>query len=161
MGRRYTITFTGVAISAQQDLWSLKALDDQPITIISGEIFNVGINADVGDAKEQTWGIIFVRGNTTIGSGGSNPTARATEGSNSLAFGPTTNVRVNDTTKISGGTALTLYSSGFNTRVGWYYKPIPEERFVINEGNGFFAIQLNTTPSEAITMSGTLQVDEG
>ncbi len=156
----YSIVFSGVAVSAQQDFFSIKPATDRPIKLHSCYIMNAGIAADAGDAKEQDWGVVIVRGNTTIGSGGTNPTAQPTAAVGDSAFGPTTNVRVNDTTKVSGGTGNTLHSDGFNTRVGWQYRPTPEERIGCSATNGFIAIQLSTTPSEAITMNGVLYVEE-
>ena len=159
MSRIYSISFALVAVSAQQDFFSVKALDDRPIVIHEVRINNAGITADAGDAKEQLWGVEICRGNTTIGSGGTNPTAQPFNSADS-AFGPTTNVRVNDTTKVSAGTRALLLADGFNTRAGWIYLPTPEDRIRTAEGDGFLAVQLTTTPSEAITMSGTMIVEE-
>lgn len=159
MGRRYTIAFSNASLAAQQDLFSFKPATDKPVAIVSIHVDNDDIAANAGDAKEQLWGWGIVRGNTTIGSGGSNPTARPVIVSDA-AFGPTTNVRVNDTTKVSGGTGVTVWKDGFNTRLGLHYVPLPEERIVTTATDGFCAVQLLTTPSAAIKMSGTLTVEE-
>ena len=158
-GRMYTISFAAVSVTAQQDLFSFKALDDRPVTIHACYISNVGIAADAGDAQEELLRVIIIRGNTTIGSGGSNPTARPLAVLDT-AFGPTTNVRTNDTTIISGGTGVILHDDGFNNRVGWVFIPTPEMRIRSNEGDGFVAIQLKSTPTDAILLSGTLYVEE-
>lgn len=159
MGRRYSIVFSGVDVSAQQDFFSIKPLTDKPIKLHSCYITPVGVAADVGDAQEEMLAVLIVRNNTTIGSGGTNPTANPLPGT-AQAFGPTTNVRVNDTTKVSGGTGLTLHSDGFNNRIGWQYRPTPEERIECTATNGFIAIQLASTPTDAIKMNGTLIVEE-
>src|ERR1700693_5721733 len=98
MGRMYTISFSNVSIAAQQDFFSVKPATDKPILIHACFIANVDIAASAGDAKEQDWGVEIARGNATIGSGGTNPTAQKAN-ADDAAFGPTTNVRVNDTTK--------------------------------------------------------------
>ena len=159
MSRMYSVIFSAVSVTAQQDLFSIKPATDKPILLHSCYISNVGIAADAGDAQEELLAIIIVRNNTTIGSGGSNPVARMIKGQTDTAFGPTTNVRANDTTKVSGGTGLTLHSDGFNNRVGWQYRPTPEERIGCSAGDGFIAIQLASRPTDAILLSGTLYVE--
>ena len=159
MGRIYSIVFSAVSVAAQQDFFSLKPATDKPIKIYACYISNVGIGADAGDAQEEFLSVLIVRGNTTIGSGGTNPTAGLLSATGQ-AFGPTTNVRVNDTTKVSGGTGLVMHSGGFNTRVGWEYRPAPEERIECSAANGFIAVQLASTPTDAILLSGTLVVEE-
>jgi hypothetical protein len=159
MGRMYSISFSQVSIAAQQDLFSIKPNSDKPIILHSCYISNVDIAASSGDSKEQDWEVKIVRGNTTVGSGGTNPTARPLNAADTT-FGPTTNVRVNDTTKVSGGTGIIIHDDGFNTRSGWAYRPTPEERIQCTATDGFIAIQLATTPSAAIKISGTLIVEE-
>lgn len=158
-GRRYTISFSNVAVAAQQDLFSFKPATDKPVDIVSCYLSNTGIVADSGDAKEALLEVKIVRGNTTIGSGGSNPTAKPV-GKANTAFGPTTNVRVNDTVKVSGGTGDVMHDDGFNHRVGWQYRPLDEERITCTATDGFIAVQLASTPNEAFNLSGTLTVEE-
>jgi len=159
MGRVYTIAFSGVSIAAQQDFFSIKPATDKPIKIHSCVISNVGIAADAGDAQEELLRVVIIRGNTTIGSGGSNPIAKPVNKADT-AFGPTTNVRTNDTTKVSGGTGDILYDDGLNVRVGWQYLPIPEDRLSCSGTDGFIAVQLLSTPDDGVLMSGTLTVEE-
>lgn len=159
MGRMYAISFSAVSVAAQQDFFSIKPATDKPIKLHSCYISNVGVAADAGDAQEELLAVIIVRDNTTIGSGGTNPAAALLAGTGQ-GFGPTTNVRVNDTVKVSGGTGVVKHSDGFNSRVGWQYRPTPEERIECTATNGFIAIQLASTPTDAILMSGTLIVEE-
>ena len=156
MSRMYSIEFADVAVTAAQDLFSFKPLDDRPV-IIHAIFFSQ--TDDVGDAAEEMLLIKIVRGNTTIGSGGSNPTARPLD-TTDAAFGPTTNVRANDTTEVSGGTGLDIHSEAFNIRTGWAYIPTPEMRIRVDEGDGFCAIQLIDVPTDSLTMSGTMYVEE-
>ena len=80
--------------------------------------------------------------------------------STDAAFGPTTNVRVNDTTETSSGTPLDMHSEAFNIRTGWAYIPTPEMRIRTDEGDGFLAVALIDVPSDSLTMSGTMYVEE-
>lgn len=159
MSTIFTVSFSLVAVSAQQDFFSWKALDDAPLRLLKCILRNTGIAADAGDAKEQMWGVEICRGNTTVGSGGSNPTGKKARSKVTTTI-PTTNLRANDTTKISGGTRDLLHADGFNNRVGWEYAPTPEEYLYFDEGDGFGAIQLMTTPSEAVTISGVLYLEQ-
>lgn len=155
----YTISFSNISIAAQQDFFSFQPAANKPVVIHEVRISNVAIAAQSGDAHEEMLGIEICRGNTTIGSGGTNPTAQPIRTS-AAAFGPTTNVRANDTTKVTGGTRTLLVADGFNSRTGWLYQPVPEDRIVSMNGDNFVAVQLVTTPSATIAMSGTLVVEE-
>lgn len=159
MGSKFTIAFSAVSVIAQQDFFSWKALTEAPLRLIGCVISNVGIAADAGDAQEELLGIELCRGNTTIGSGGTNPTGRKLRSKDSTTI-PTTDLRVNDTTKISGGTRLLLMADGFNVRTGWQFHPTPEEWFEFDNSDGYGAIQLTSTPTDAILFSGTAWLEQ-
>lgn len=156
----FTISFSVVAVAAQQDFFSFSPLDDAPITIVACILKNVGIAADAGDAKEQLWGVEICRGNTSIGSGGSNPTGVKLNTLDTTTI-PTTNLRANDTTKISAGTRTLCHADGFNHRVGWEYIPTPDMQWTFRQSDNFIAVQLMTTPSESVNISGTLYLRQG
>lgn len=149
--------FEGVGVTAVQDLFSLAS----PTSGI-GRLLSVFISqeSDVGDAAEEILAVKIITGNTTVGSGGTAPTAIP----RSLGNTPTATVRANDTTEVSVGTAVIKHSDTFNIRVGWQYIPTPEERIVWNEliagTTTFLAVQLITTPNDSITMTGTITWDE-
>lgn len=155
----FTIAFSAVSVAAQQDFGSWKALADAPLILKKAIISNVGIAADAGDAQEELLGIEIVRGNTTIGSGGANPTGQKARSKDSATI-PTTNLRVNDTTKVSAGTRSLLMADGFNVRVPWIYVPTPDEWFTFDNGDGFGALQLVSTPTDAILISGTIWLEQ-
>lgn len=159
MGTVFTISFTEVSIAAEQDIFSWRALDDAPLRLLKIVLANAGVVADAGDAKEQMWPLEICRGNTTIGSGGSNPTGRPLRSKDTTTL-PTTNLRANDTTKVSAGTRVLLHADAFNTRVGWLYVPPPELIWTFDEGDGFGALQLVAVPNEAIVMSGTCYLEQ-
>lgn len=159
MSRMYSISFSNVSVSAAQDFFSVKPATDKPIVVHAIFLSNVGGTADAGDAQEELLGVEIGQGNTTIGSGGTNPTARPLN-SVDTAFGPTTNVRVNDTTKVTTGTRLLLHADGFNIRTGWQYIPTPEMRIRHSAADNFLAVQLLAAPADAVSMSGTMIVEE-
>ena len=156
MSRMYSIEFADVAVTLAQDLFAFKPLDDRPVILHA--IF-LSQTDDVGDSAEEMLLVKIIRGAATIGSGGSNPTARPLD-STDAAFGPTTNVRVNDTTETSAGSPLDMHSEAFNIRTGWAYIPTPEMRIRTDEGDGFLAVALIDVPSDSLTMSGTMYVEE-
>ena len=149
--------FESVAVTLAQDLFSLQS----PTSGI-GRLLSIVIaqESDVGDSAEEILVVRIVTGNTTVGSGGSAPTAVP----RSLAATPTATVRANDTTEVSVGTQAIKHSDAFNIRVGWQYIPIPEERIVWNEliagTTTFLAVQLITVPSDSLTMTGTITWEE-
>ena len=152
--------FEAVAVSVVQDIFSLGS----PTSGI-GVLHSISVsqNTDVGDSAEEILIVRIVTGNTTVGSGGTAPTAVPRE----LGNTPTVTVRANDTTEVSVGTAAIHHSDAFNIRVGWQYIPTPEERIIWNEliagTTTFLAVQLITAPTvgnSSIDMSATATWDE-
>ncbi len=154
MSQVYTATFSDVAVSVAQDLFSLLVGDDRPITILSCIISQ---NSDVGDAAAEGLSIKIVRGLNTVGSGGSAPTPILHDGKGVAAD---TTVRANDTTEASAGTPVDLHSEVWNIRMPWVYLPVPEARFRIDQTDDIVAVQLITVPADPITASGTITWEE-
>jgi len=154
-GRIYTVNFAAVAVAAAQDLFSLDAAAEKPIEIVGLMLTQVG-NSDVGDAQEELLRFAFIRGNTTVGSGGTAPTPRPVKASDPAA-GFT--ARVNDTTVATVGTAITTHEDAFNVRAGYLnWWPLGTE----TDTNGalLLVVRLVTAPADSITLSGTLYVRE-
>jgi len=154
-GRIYTVNFAAVAVAAAQDLFSLKAAAEKPIEIIGLELTQVG-NSDIGDAQEELLRFAFLRGHTTVGSGGSAPTPRPVK-ANDTAAGFT--ARVNDTVIASAGTAVTTLESAFNVRAG-YLNWFPLGTETDTNGTLYLVVRLITAPADSITLSGTCYVRE-
>ncbi len=149
--------FEAVAVTAAQDLFSLASPSSGLGRLLS---IVIAQTSDVGDAAEEILVVRIVTGNTTVGSGGSAPTAVPRE----LGNAPTVTVRANDTTEVSVGTQAIKHSDAFNIRVGWQYIPTPEERIVWNDliagTTTFLAVQLITVPSDSLTMTATITWEE-
>lgn len=158
MARRFSASFTGVAVTALQDFFSVAVGTEAPVTLIGCFISQI---SDVGDSAEEMLRIDIVRGNDTVGSGGSAATPRLLDGKGGAVVAT---VRTNDTTEASAGSEEIMHTEAFNIRVGWQYVPIPENRIRHDNGGGtneFICVRLLTVPDDELTMSGTLYWEEG
>jgi hypothetical protein len=155
LGRLYTIPFTAVAVTAQQDFFEITAATGKPCQIHSIELEQ---STEVGDAQEEGLSILLKRGTsaTTSGTGGTTPTP-ATINSNDAAAGFTSDA--NNTTKMTGGTITSLRAWNWNVRMPFLKLFTPETRPYIVPGERL-TLELATTPADSITISGTLVVEE-
>jgi len=154
MGRIYTVQFTGVAVTAQQDLFELTAAADKPI-----RIHEIGLSqsTEVGDAQEEGLSILLKQGQTTSGTGGTAPTPIPRDVDDAAAGFA---AEVNNTTKASTGTIVTHYAWNWNVRVPFQVIFTPETR-PYAKGQRRLTVELGTTPADSITMSGYMVVEEG
>lgn len=148
----FTVTMNGVAVSALQDLYHVKAGSVYPILIHSLQLGQKGLTAV--EAKE----VVFLRHTATVtqGSGGSSPTPQpvANLGATSGAT-----VHMNDTTPASAGTLTAIGADTWQFLNGLFWLPPPEDRPLIVPGTGFI-VKLPTAPSGAMTVYGTLTFEE-
>ena len=91
----FTATFKDVAVAALQDLFSLVVGANSPVTIL---FCSISQQSDYKDAEEEGLLISIVRGNGTVGSGGSAPTIRKND---TKAGAAVATVRANDTTMMA------------------------------------------------------------
>jgi len=159
MSEYYAATFSAVAVTAAQDIFELVAPSDESVTI---KEVRIGQYSDAGDAQAEMLSVLFIRGYTTTGSGGSAvtpaPWHQGSDAANSTVY-------KNNTTVASAGTAVTLLADAFNVQAGFYYHADagtfgedpaqiilkPSERFVVRI----------TAPIDSITMNATLVFKEG
>ena len=142
--RKYSFAFTDVAVSAQQDLFQLEA---QTVPLVLLGVY-LSQSSDVGDAEAEGLSILIRRFTDAVTN---DVTEVKLDGGDSAA---NANLAINETTELVTGTE-TIHSESWNIAQGpWIYLPPPEMRPVIQIGNGV-AINLNTTPADSITMSGT------
>jgi hypothetical protein len=152
--RIYTVQFSGVAVTAQQDLVELAAGAASPITI--HEIF-LSQSTEVGDAQEEGLSILLKQGATVSGSGGSTPTAIPRDVDDAAAQ---VTAKVNNTTKANTGTIVTHETYNWNVRVPFQKIWTPETR-PYAKGGRRLTLELATTPADSITMSGYIIFSEG
>lgn len=149
MGLVYDSCIEAVSVSAAQDLFELLAPSDAAVLVHSLTVEQS--NVDTGEQLRITCS--RVTGAPTSGSGGGTitPTPRVSGGP---AAGST--VERNNTTQLSGGTAVKVADRGFNTLAGLeivFDPPIelaPSTRFLV-------AIP---APDTAIAVSATLTHEE-
>lgn len=153
MGRLYTVSFTGVAVTAQQDFFEVVAPSDAIV-----RIHRIGLSqsTEIGDAMEEGLSVLLKSGQTTSGSGGSAPTAIPNE-LGDAAFGGT--CEANNTTKASAGTIVTHYAWNWNVRMPFEHVFTPEERPILSPSRRG-TVELGTTPGDSITMSGYMVIEE-
>lgn len=150
----FTATISGVAVSAAQDLFSLLAAANSRIAIRE---VRIGQYSDFGDAQAEIVSVRIIRGNTTVGSGGSAITPVNISGHANSAVAGTT-VRANDTTAAADGAPLTVISDTFNVAAGWWYYPPEDERPVMEKGQRV-CIRI-TAPADALTVNATVVFEE-
>ncbi len=153
MGMIYSVVFSSVAVTAQQDFFEYTAPSDAVAVIHSVELTQ---STDVGDAASEGLAILHKRGATTSGSGGSAPTPVPLEAGSPAAGGT---AETNNTTKASAGTIVTLEAANWVIQQTYLWLPTPEARHVISPGIRY-TVELGTTPADSITVSGTMIVEE-
>lgn len=153
MGRIYTANFSGVAVSAQQDLFELVA----PATgIVVVHQIELGQTSDMGDAQEEGLLILLKSGQTVSGSGGSTLTPVP------LLFGDAAfagTAEANNTTKANTGTIVTHYAWTWNVRGDFVRLFTPETRPILAPSRRM-TLELATTPADALTVSGSIVFEE-
>lgn len=154
MGKMYTVVFTGVAVTAQQDLFEITSASTR-VLMIHG--FELSQSTEVGDAQEEVLSVLVKRGQTTSGSGGTAPTPTPLEtNQGAAAFA----AEVNNTTKASTGTIVTIHSTNWNVRQSPCTWLLPPEWRIAVGPSERLTVELATTPADSITMSGTMWVEE-
>ena len=154
MGRMYTVEFEAIAVTVAVDFFELTPADDKPIAIWA--IF-LSQSSDVGDAAEEILRYRIIRGHTTGGSGGAAPTPIPLT-SIDTAAGFT--AETNNTTIASVGTPVNMLSDSFNIRTGLQVIFPPELRPQASQVNTTIVVRLMAAPTDSLTMSGTLFVEE-
>ena len=148
MGRMYSLEFTDVAVVAQQDLFQIEAL---VVPCVVHAVY-LSQNSDVGDAAAESLSILIRRFTDAV----TDDKAAA-----QLDLGDATqnaDLAINETTELVTGTEI-IHSECWNIAQTFIYLPPPELRPIIQIGNGI-AVNLNTTPGDSLTMSGTIYFEE-
>lgn len=153
MSRMYSVSFAGVAVTAQQDFFEVVAAAGKNCRI---RALYLSQSTDVGDAAEEGLSILLKSGSTTTGSGGSAPTPVPMNVTDAAA-GFT--AEANNTTKATAGTIVTHHADNWNIRMP-YQLILPPEMCAELTGSRRFTVELGTTPADSITVSGTLYVEE-
>lgn len=153
MSRVYTVQFTGVAVSAAQDLFEIVAAATKSCSILG---LMLGQTTDAGDAQDEFLSIAIKAGQTTTGSGGSTPTPVPNSVTDAAAG---FSAKANNTTKASAGTIVTHHADVWAVRSPYIWLP-PEEMRIELPGSRRLTVELVGAPADAITCNGTLYVKE-
>lgn len=153
MGRKYSVVFENVAVTAAQDFFEINAPSGKSVVLHSVYLSQ---HTELADAAEEQIRVAIITGHATSGSGGSAPTAQPLD-TGDAAFGGT--VEVNNTTIASTGTASTKHTDTMNVRAGWVYRPTPEERISIG-GGVRLVVRLGAAPADSVSMNGTAIFEE-
>mgnify|MGYP000553884873 CR=1 FL=1 len=153
----YTVPFSAVAVTVQQDFFEITAASARPVLVHSIELEQM---TEVGDAAEEGLAILLRRGtgSVTAGSGGTTPTPAPIVTSDPAAGLVS---KVNNTTKmvVGTGTITLLRAWAWNVRIPFLKLFTPETRPVILPGEKL-TLELATTPADSITINGTMVVEE-
>lgn len=154
MSRVYAISFVDIAITAAQDLFEVVAGANNPVVPLS---LQLGQLLDAGDSEEEFLNLRFRSGQTTSGSGGGTPTVGQQVDDAAESF----TVERNNTTQASSGTIETKMQDVWNIRQPYMRIFTEEEQKLFKLAGGERGtFELNDTPGDSITCSGTLIVKE-
>lgn len=154
MGRKYWVDLPPTAVTVAADLFELTPADDKPIRVLS---LNLHQTSDFGDAQDEVISLVWVRGNTTSGSGGSTSTPRPCNPSDTAAA---FTVEIANTTAASSGTAVNLPRHGFNVRGGLERPYTPDEVFEATQANTLLVLRMAAAPADSLTIGGSILVEE-
>lgn len=148
MGRMYTAQFSEVAVTAQQDLFQIEA---NTVPVILHAIF-LSQTSDVGDAAAENLSIRICRVTDVV----TNDIAEVKLDPASAAA--LADLAVNETTELVTGLEV-IHSEAWNIALPFVWMPPPEMRIVVKVGDAV-VVNLNKTPADEVTMSGTLYFEE-
>jgi len=142
--RRYSVSFTEVSVTAQQDLFQLEA-NTVPLILLGVFLSQSG---DVGDAEAEGLSIQIARVTDAV----TNDVAEVLlDGGDGAA---NADLAINETTELTTGKTV-LHSEVWHVQNGSFiYLPTPEIQ-IVGEVNNALVVNLNTTPADALVMSGT------
>lgn len=153
MGMMYSASFSAVAVTLAQDFFEVVAPADAVVRIHQVNLMQY---TEFGDAQEEDLAILFKRGQTTSGSGGTAVTPAPLDFGYAAA-GST--VEANNTTKASTGTISTLHSDAWNIRGPYLWLPTPELRINLSPSQRF-TVELVGAPADSVTINGTIYFEE-
>ena len=146
----FSVVMPSIAVTADQDLISIASGATHPITVHSAKFTQ---SSDAGDALAKMESI-QIKVDPAVGSSGTTQTPAGLKAGGGAIQAT---ARKNDTTPGTGGTVVD--EEDFNTQIGYFYKPTPEERIEI-DGLSRVTFYLTVDPGDSITMSGTVICEE-
>ena len=157
MSRICYVTFENQSVSAALDLFELLAGTGKPFIV---HRVTISQSSDYGDSQAEGLRILIRRATSgyTSGSGGITPTVGKSS-VNDSNHGMTVEA-CNTTAAVAGtGSLTTLVADAFNAQAGFDWFPTPEMRPLILPGDALI-VNLPAAPADALSMSGTVVVEE-
>lgn len=148
MGRLFSVSFSEVDVTAQQDLFQIEAITTPAII----HAVYLSQSSDVGDASSEGFSVLIRRVTDTVSN---SATEVALDTGDSAA---NANLNVNQTTELVAG-AATIHSEAWNILTPFIYLPPPELRPIVKISDSI-VVNLNTTPNDSVIMSGTMYFEE-
>lgn len=146
--RMYTVSFTEIAVSAQQDLFQLEA-NTVPVTIHG---VTLSQTSDEGDSAAENLSIMIARITDTVTD--DLPSVQADSGdATQLA-----DIAINETSELTTGLEV-YHSEAWNIALPFIWMPPPEMRLIVKVTDAM-VVNLNNTPNDSLTMSGTMYFSE-
>jgi hypothetical protein len=159
IGRLYSVVFAAVSVTAQQDFFYIKPAADKICIVEAIYIGTSGGTADAGDAQEELYDVELMYVPATVTA----PTAGTTVTPSPVAINDSAagfTAIVNGTGKAtSTGTIVARHPDGMNNRIPYVYCPPAEHREIVANAAAI-VFRLNTTPADAILLSGDMRVRE-
>ena len=142
----YTVQFSEVSVTAQQDLFQIEALT---VPAIIHAVY-ISQSSDTGDASAAMVSIRFHRVTDAVTD--DLATVQLDKGDATQKA----DVAINETTELVTGIEV-IHSEVWNIALPFIWLPPPEMRIVVEVGN-VVVVNMNTT--DTLTMSGTIYFEE-
>jgi len=157
MGPLYFIPFQAVEVSAAQDLFEVLSVASRHLCLHEAKVTQ---SSEAGDTEAEMLRFVLKRGSGsyTSGSGGTSPT-EVPLNSDSPAFGGTSEANNTGEAVAGAGSLTVLWEMDEHVANGLHYLPAPEHRPIFKDDEAII-LNLAAAPSDAITMSGYLLVEE-
>jgi hypothetical protein len=150
----FTAPFKAIAVSAAQDLWELNTHASSRVRLRE---IRFGQYTDFGDAAAEILSVVFTRGYTVSGSGGSTITPLNVSGHTGALSAVTTIERNNTTVANTSGTDI--FADTWNIQAPYLWMPPEDDMRFVFEVSTRFVVTI-TAPADSITMNGTLTFEE-
>lgn len=156
MGKMYTISFNGVAATADQDFFELLVAEG--LKKVRVHALYISQRTEVGEAMSEMFHITMKRitGAPTSGSGGSTATPVKVKTESPAAL---STCEINNATQLTGGTSVIIHTQSFEALHGLELKFDEDKRPEFDAGTRC-VIELEEDPGDSTTFSGTLWIEE-
>lgn len=155
MGRQYTVNFSGVAVSAAQDLVQITGAAGKMMRILKCW-FGV-TDVTLASAQGMKLRARFLPATVTVGSGGTTGITPSKVDPGDAACSSSTCATNNTTQATTSGTAIVLMADGAHLYQGYLWQPIAVPVIGPSEA---FVFELLSAQAGTVTLSGGVLLEE-